>query len=133
MYRRTGLTFTIKIALFLSVFLLVIAGSAQTVVIGIFAGPEADAHFRLSPLFEELTGINVEVEEISRDIYRQRLPASLAGGTGEFDVVFVRFLASGAIEAEQLITAIVPAEEAAEAYQRIDRHPESVLKLVLGF
>lgn len=89
--RRTGLAFTIKIALFLSVFLLAIAGSAQTVVIGIFAGPEADAHFRLSPLFEELTGINVEVEEISRDIYRQRLLASLAGGTGEFDVVFVPF------------------------------------------
>lgn len=30
---------------------------------------------------------------------------------------FLRFLASGAIKAEQLITAIVPAEEAAEAYR----------------
>jgi len=74
--------------------LLSVIGVAATdtggkIVVAIFAGPEADAHFRLSPLFEELTGIQVEIEELSRDIFRQKLMASLMGGTGEYDVVFI--------------------------------------------
>ena len=44
----------------------------------------------------------------------------------------IRLVASGAIDVDGFVTASYPLEQAAEAFARYEREPESILRLVIG-
>lgn len=77
---------------FISGWLMVSIGNAEepiTLTLGIIAGPEADAHKRLAPLFEEYTGgkIRLRVEEIARTGYIAKMLSVLTSHTGTYDLL----------------------------------------------
>jgi multiple sugar transport system substrate-binding protein len=60
---------------------------AQEIVVGIYQSPHSEAIKRLAPIFTEITGINVRVEEIPTDAWRPKKLAVWQAHSDEYDVI----------------------------------------------
>ncbi len=63
--------------------------SAQSITVAMWSGPEHDNLVATSAVFQEATGITVEIREIAREAYRDVITTRLLGGATEFDVMYI--------------------------------------------
>ena len=90
MLRKKSLLAVLSLVLIFSVVWVASALSATTLRLGLRGGPEADAHLRLASIFEQETGIRVEIETIAKAAYFPKILPILASHTGDYDVIYVR-------------------------------------------
>ncbi|MEZ4867237.1 MAG: extracellular solute-binding protein [Caldilineaceae bacterium] len=67
-------------------------GLSGEVVVGIMAGPEADAHIRLAPQFGEMSGgkLTSRVEDVGRDVWSSRWLTNFQSQSNEWDAVNIQ-------------------------------------------
>jgi len=57
--------------------------------IAVWSGPEADNLRKVAAAYTEATGNPIEIEEIARDGYSDKLKTAIVGGSADFDAVYV--------------------------------------------
>lgn len=60
-----------------------------TMTIAVWTGPEAEALKAVAPEFTAVTGIDVTIDEVSRDSYRTRATTIVLGGQPDWDVFWL--------------------------------------------
>lgn len=102
------------------------AYASRVVTLGFFQGEarglwlgEEFHHNRITLVCSQIGGVR---PELSHRWDRLRLEST-----------FMRLLAEGRIQAQPLITHVVPVEQAAALFALLDRHPETALQTVLAF
>lgn len=65
------------------------AGALPQARIAVWSGPEAENLRKVTAAYTEATGNPIEIEEIARDGYSDKLKTTMVGGSADFDAVYM--------------------------------------------